>query len=130
MTFGKAMHYVTNTQDLLPPVPLAQYKKRDHSTISTAMNQTRTYLVSAVIILSELGITDQPVFGRRTWHSYDAEEDKRLLEFVSILLRLVRHGLGLRRLLEERLAIIDVNQAQSKPWSKFPTAGRRKIGNR
>lgn len=64
-------------QDLLPPVPLAQYKKRDHSTISTAMNQTRTYLVSAVIILSELGITDQPVFGRRTWHSYDAEEDKR-----------------------------------------------------
>lgn len=27
------------------------------------MNQTNTYLVSAVTFLSELGITDQPVFG-------------------------------------------------------------------
>ncbi|KAG1849344.1 hypothetical protein C8R48DRAFT_729313 [Suillus tomentosus] len=51
--------------------------KRDHPTISTATNQTRTYLVSAVIFLSKLGITGLPFFGRRTLHSHDAEEDKR-----------------------------------------------------
>lgn len=50
---------------------------------------------------------------------YDIRDPLQPLEFVSILPRLVRHGLGLRRLLEERLAIIDVNQLQLKPWSKL-----------
>ncbi|KAG1831272.1 hypothetical protein EV424DRAFT_1372572 [Suillus variegatus] len=50
-------------QDLFLPVLLAEYKKRDQSSISTAVNQTKTYLVSAVTFLSELGITDHPVFG-------------------------------------------------------------------
>jgi hypothetical protein len=50
-------------KDLLLPVLLAEYKKRDESAISTAMNQMKTYLVSAITFLSELGITDQPVFG-------------------------------------------------------------------
>jgi hypothetical protein len=52
-----------SAKDLLLPVLLAEYKKRDESAISTAMNQMKTYLVSAVTFLSEFGITDQPVFG-------------------------------------------------------------------
>jgi hypothetical protein len=52
-----------SAKDLLLPVLLAEYKKRDDSAISTAMNQMKTYLVSAVTFLSEFGITDQPVFG-------------------------------------------------------------------
>jgi hypothetical protein len=50
-------------KDLLHPVLLAEYKKRDKSAISTAMNQIKNYLVSAVTFLSKFGITDQPIFG-------------------------------------------------------------------
>ncbi|KAG1860404.1 hypothetical protein F4604DRAFT_1957815 [Suillus subluteus] len=129
-------------QDLLLPVLLAEYKKRDESTISTAMNQMKTYLVSAVTFLSEFGITDQPVFGlvvngplgaitmawkrnnriylmERNVRHYDIRDPLQALQFVSILPRLARHGLGLRRLLEKQLATIDVNQLQSKLWSKL-----------
>ncbi|KAG1855961.1 hypothetical protein F4604DRAFT_1932104 [Suillus subluteus] len=129
-------------QDLLLPVLLAEYKKRDESAISTAMNQMKTYLVSAVTFLSEFGITDQPVFGlvvngalgaitmawkrnnriyvmERNVRHYDIRDPLQALQFVSILPRLARHGLGLRRLLEKQLATIDVNQLQSKPWSKL-----------
>ncbi|KAG1814313.1 uncharacterized protein BJ212DRAFT_364751 [Suillus subaureus] len=120
-------------QDLLLPVLLAEYKKRDESAISTAMNQMKTYLVSAVTFLSEFGITDQPVFGlvvngalgaitmawkrnnriyvmERNVRHYDIRDPLQALQFVSILPRLARYGLGLRRLLEKQL--------QSKPWSK------------
>jgi len=50
-------------QDLLLPVLLSEYKKRNESTIAKAMNQVRTNLVSALRFLDALGITDQPVFG-------------------------------------------------------------------
>jgi hypothetical protein len=53
----------TSGTDILLPVLLAEYKKKDTSAISTAMNQMRMYQVSAVTFLSALGITDQPVFG-------------------------------------------------------------------
>ncbi|KAG2031345.1 hypothetical protein BDR03DRAFT_116281 [Suillus americanus] len=131
-----------SAQDLLLPVLLAEYKKRDESAISTAMNQMKTYLVSAVTFLSEFGITDQPVFGlvvngplgaitmawkkndriyvmERNIRHYDIRDPLQALQFVSFLPRLARHGLGLRRLLEKQLTIIDVNQLQSKPWSKL-----------
>ncbi|KAG1808038.1 uncharacterized protein BJ212DRAFT_1485318 [Suillus subaureus] len=130
-------------RDLLLPVLLAEYKKRDESAISTAMNQMKTYLVSAVTFLSELGITDQPVFGlvvngmlgaitmawkansqiyvmERNVRHYDIRDPLQALQFVSILPRLARYGQGLRRLLEKQLATIDVNQLGSKPWSKLP----------
>jgi hypothetical protein len=129
-------------KDLLLPVLLAEYKKRDGSAISTAMNQMKTYLVSAVTFLSKLGITDQPVFGlvvngtlgaitmgwktnnqiyimERNVRHYDIRDPLQALQFVSILPRLARHGHSLRRLLEKQLAIIDVNKLTSKPWSKF-----------
>lgn len=50
-------------QDLLLPVLLSEYKKKDQSTIKKAMNQMRTYVVSAIRFLHALGIADQPVFG-------------------------------------------------------------------
>ncbi|KAG1855963.1 hypothetical protein F4604DRAFT_1590554 [Suillus subluteus] len=133
-----------STQDLLLPVLLAEYKKRDESAISTAMNQMKTYLVSAVTFISEFGITEQPVFGlvvngalgaitmawkkndvcriyvmERNVRHYDIRDPLQALQFVSILPRLARHGLGLRRLLERQVAAIDVDQPQSKPWSKL-----------
>ncbi|KAG2031074.1 hypothetical protein BDR03DRAFT_986662 [Suillus americanus] len=114
-------------KDLLLPVLLAEYQKRDESAISTAMNQMKTYLVSAVTFLSELDITDQPVFGlvvngplgaitmawrtnsqiyvmERNVRHYDIRDPLQALQFVSILPRLARHGQGLRRLLEKQLA--------------------------
>ncbi|KAG2031347.1 hypothetical protein BDR03DRAFT_1016227 [Suillus americanus] len=131
-----------SAQDLLLPVLLAEYKKRDESAISTAMNQMKTYLVSAVTFLSEFGITDQPVFGlvvngplgaitmawkrndriyvmERNVRHYDIRDPLQALQFVSILPRLARYGLELRRLLEKQLAAIDGNQLQSRPWSKL-----------
>ncbi|KAG2115581.1 hypothetical protein BD769DRAFT_1073401 [Suillus cothurnatus] len=130
-------------KDLLLPVLLAEYKKRDESAISTAMNQMKTYLVSAITFLSELGITDKPVFGlvvngtlgaitmgwktngkiyimERNVRHYDIRDPFQALQFVSILPRLARHGHSLRRLLEKQLTIIDVNKLTSKPWSKLP----------
>jgi hypothetical protein len=50
-------------QDLLLPVLLIEYKKKNESTIGKAMNQMKTYLVSSIHFLDALGITDQPVFG-------------------------------------------------------------------
>jgi hypothetical protein len=50
-------------QDLLLPVLLSEYKKKDESTITKAMNQMRTYLISALQFLDALGIPEQPVFG-------------------------------------------------------------------
>ncbi|KAG2079289.1 hypothetical protein BDR04DRAFT_1086513 [Suillus decipiens] len=130
-------------QDLLLPVLLAEYKKKDESAISTSMNQIKTLLVSAVIFLSEVGITDQPIFGlvvngtlgavtmawmtnkqtyimERNIRHYDIRDPFQALQFVSILPRLARHGLNLRGLLEKQLANIDVKELQSKPWSKLP----------
>jgi hypothetical protein len=49
---------------------------------------------------------------------YDIRDTLQALQFVSILPRLARHDLGLRRPLEERFAMIDVKQFESKPWSK------------
>ncbi|KAG2358641.1 hypothetical protein BDR07DRAFT_1294366 [Suillus spraguei] len=105
------------------------------------MNQTKTYLVSAVTFLSEVGITDQPVFGlvvngtlgavtmawmtnrvcqiyimERNVRHYDIRDPLQALQFVSILPRLARHGIALCDLLEKQLAIIDVKELQSKPW--------------
>ncbi|KAG1723266.1 hypothetical protein EDB19DRAFT_2029127 [Suillus lakei] len=130
-------------KDLLLPVLLAEYKKRDESAISTAMNQMRIYLVSALTFLSELGITDQPVFGLvvngargaltmgwktndriyvmdRNVRHYDITDPVQALQFVSVLPRLACHGLRLRVLLDEQLASIDVNRLESKLWSKGP----------
>ncbi|KAG2129702.1 uncharacterized protein EDB93DRAFT_1234381 [Suillus bovinus] len=134
-------------QDLLLPVLLVEYKKRDESAISTAMNQTKTYLVSAVTFLSEFSITDQPVFGlvvngalgaiTMAWKTnnvlvqqiyimehnvrhYDIRDPLQALQFVSILPRLARHGLGLRHILEKQLTEIDMTRFQSKLWSKLP----------
>ncbi|KAG2354053.1 hypothetical protein BDR07DRAFT_1614508 [Suillus spraguei] len=105
------------------------------------MNQMKTYLVSAVTFLSELGITDQPIFGLvvdgtlgavtmawktnnvkfMSWNAMcDIMTSKTLSRFVSILPRLARHGLNLCGMLEKQLAIIDVKELQSKPWSKLP----------
>jgi hypothetical protein len=53
----------TRGTDILLPLLIAEYKKKDTSGISTATNQMRIYQVSAVTFLSALGITDQPVFG-------------------------------------------------------------------
>ncbi|KAG2358618.1 hypothetical protein BDR07DRAFT_1611785 [Suillus spraguei] len=129
-------------QNLLLPVLLAEYKKKDKSAISTSMNQMKTYLVSSVTFLSKLGIVDKPVFGlivngtlgavtmawmtnkqiyvmERNIRHYDIRDPLQALQFVSILPRLARHGLDLRGLLEKQLAIIDVNELQSKPWSKL-----------
>lgn len=55
--------YNRDEQDLLLPVLLTGYKKRDESMISTSMNQVKMHQVSAITFLSALGITDQPVFG-------------------------------------------------------------------
>jgi hypothetical protein len=55
----------------------------------------------------------------RNVRHYDIRDPFQALQFVSILPRLARHGLDLRRLLEKQLAILDVNQLQSKPWSKL-----------
>ncbi|KAG2072970.1 hypothetical protein BDR04DRAFT_1152855 [Suillus decipiens] len=130
-------------QNLLLPVLLAEYKKKDESAISTSMNQMKTYLVSAVTFLSKLGIVDKPVFGlivngtlgavtmawkknnqiyimERNTRYYDIRDPLQALQFVSILPRLARHGLDLCDLLEKQLAIIDVKELQSKPWSKLP----------
>jgi hypothetical protein len=52
----------TRGTDILLPLLIAEYKK-DTSGISAAMNQMRVYQVSAVTFLSELGITDQSVYG-------------------------------------------------------------------
>ncbi|KAG2358626.1 hypothetical protein BDR07DRAFT_263557 [Suillus spraguei] len=129
-------------QNLLLPVLLAEYKKKDESAISTSMNQMKTYLVSAVTFLSKLGIVDKPVFGlivngtlgavtmawmrnkqiyvmERNIRYYDIRDPFQALQFVSILPRLARHGLDLCRLLEKQLAIIDVKELQSRPWSKL-----------
>ncbi|KAG2358622.1 hypothetical protein BDR07DRAFT_1611788 [Suillus spraguei] len=129
-------------QNLLLPVLLAEYKKKDESAISTSMNQMKTYLVSAVTFLSKLGIIDKPVFGlivngtlgavtmawmtnkqiyvmERNIRYYDIRDPLQALQFVSILPRLARHGLDLRGLLRKQLAIIDVTELQSKPWSKL-----------
>ncbi|KAG1836825.1 hypothetical protein DFJ58DRAFT_817505 [Suillus subalutaceus] len=104
--------------------------------------QMKSYLVSAVTFLSKFGIIDQPVFGlvvngalgaitmawkrnnqiyvmERNVRHYDIRDPLQALQFVSILPRLARHGLELRRLLEKQLATIDVSQLQSKPWSKL-----------
>ncbi|KAG2358483.1 hypothetical protein BDR07DRAFT_1362015 [Suillus spraguei] len=129
-------------QNLLLPVLLAEYKKKDKSAISTSMNQMKTYLVSSVTFLSKLGIVDKPVFGlivngtlgavtmawmtnkqiyvmERNIRHYDIRDPLQALQFVSILPRLARHGLDLCRLLEKQLEIIDVKELQSKPWSKL-----------
>ncbi|KAG2361293.1 hypothetical protein BDR07DRAFT_1359144 [Suillus spraguei] len=129
-------------QNLLLPVLLAEYKKKDESAISTSMNQMKTYLVSAVTFLSKLGIVDKPVFGlivngtlgavtmawmtnkqiyvmERNIRHYDIRDPLQALQYVSILPRLARHGLDLRGLLEKQLAIIDVKELQSKLWSKL-----------
>ncbi|KAG2070359.1 hypothetical protein BDR04DRAFT_1118400 [Suillus decipiens] len=131
----------SNQQDLLLPVLLAKYKK-DESAIFTAMNQMRTYLVSAVTFLSEFGLTDKPIFGlvvdgtlgaitmawktnnqiyimERNVRYYDIRDPLQALQFVLILLRLTRYGLSLRRALDQQLAIIDAGELQSKPWSKL-----------
>jgi len=50
-------------KDLLLPVLVSEYKKRDELTIATAMNQMRTYLVSSLRFLAALGLTEEPVFG-------------------------------------------------------------------
>lgn len=49
---------------------------------------------------------------------YDIIDPLQALQLVSFLLRLARHDLGLRRSLEERLAVIDVKQFESKPWQE------------
>jgi len=50
-------------KDLLLPVLVSEYKKRDELTIAKAMNQMRTYLVSSLRFLAALGLTEEPVFG-------------------------------------------------------------------
>ncbi|KAG1717688.1 hypothetical protein EDB19DRAFT_1652709, partial [Suillus lakei] len=107
---------------------------------------------SALTFLSELGITDQPVFGLvvngargaltmgwkangriyvmdRNVRHYDITNPLQALQFASVLPRLACHGLRLRSLLNKQLAIIDVNQLQSEPWSKFSQHEDGKIGS-
>ncbi|KAG1890603.1 uncharacterized protein F5891DRAFT_964625, partial [Suillus fuscotomentosus] len=83
------------------------------------------YLLSAVTFLSELGITDQPVFGliaddalgaitmvwktnnqiyvmERDVQHYDIRDPLQALQFMSILPRLARHDLGLCHLSEKQ----------------------------
>ena len=50
-------------KDLLLPVLVSEYKKKDELTIAQAMNQMRTYLVSSLRFLAALGLTEEPVFG-------------------------------------------------------------------
>lgn len=48
---------------LLLPILLSEYKKKDESTITKAMNQMKAYLVSSLHFLAALDVTQQPVFG-------------------------------------------------------------------
>jgi hypothetical protein len=50
----------------------------------------------------------------RNVRHYDIKDPLQALQFVSILLRLARHGMSLRGLFEGQPAISDV-----KPWSKL-----------
>lgn len=52
-----------SAHDLLLPVLLCEYKKKDQSTVTKAMNKMKSYLVSALRFLAALEITEQPVFG-------------------------------------------------------------------
>ncbi|KAG2756650.1 hypothetical protein P692DRAFT_20868302 [Suillus brevipes Sb2] len=137
-----------STDELLLPVLVAEHKKMGASGISTAMNEMRIYQVSAVTFLSTLGITGQPVFGlvvngtlgaiTMAWKTrnqiyvmehnvrhYDIRDPLQALQFVSILLRLARHGVSLRGLLEGQPAISDV-----KPWSKLYQRQEDKIATK
>ncbi|OJA16885.1 hypothetical protein AZE42_08501 [Rhizopogon vesiculosus] len=128
-------------QDLLLPVLLAEYKKKDQSTIAKAMNQMRTYLVSALRFLAALDITEQPVFGlvvngrlgavavawqknekiyimERNVRHYDISDPLQAFQFVSVLLRLARHGLALRARLEQTKDTVYKRFLESG-WSKL-----------
>ncbi|OAX38629.1 hypothetical protein K503DRAFT_717925 [Rhizopogon vinicolor AM-OR11-026] len=128
-------------QDLLLPVLLAEYKKKDQSTIAKAMNQMRTYLVSALRFLAALDITEQPVFGlvvngrlgavamawqknekiyimERNVRHYDISDPLQAFQFVSVLLRLARHGLVLRDRLEQMEDAVYKRFLESG-WSKL-----------
>ncbi|KAG2361898.1 hypothetical protein BDR07DRAFT_1461189 [Suillus spraguei] len=107
-------------KDLLLPVLLAKYKKRDESAISTSMNQMKTYLVSAVTFLSELGITDQPIFGLVVDGTLGAVTMAwKTNNQIYVMERNVRHY-DIKDPFQKQLAIIDVKELQSKPWSKLP----------
>ncbi|KAG0703486.1 hypothetical protein DFH29DRAFT_441140 [Suillus ampliporus] len=131
-------------KDLLLPVLLSEYKKRDGSAISKAANQMRTYLVSAITFLSALGVTDEPVFGlvvngtrgavtmawmkgekiyimERNVRYYDITDPLQALQFVWVLLRLARHGQRLRGLFEQKQNALhmSISLKTLKPWSKL-----------
>ncbi|KAG0696443.1 hypothetical protein DFH29DRAFT_879354 [Suillus ampliporus] len=137
-------------QDLLLPVLLSEYKRNDKSTISKATNQMRTYLVSAITFLSALGITNTPVFGlvvngtrgavtmawkeeekiyimERNVRHYDITDPLQALQFVSVLLRLARHGQKLRCLFEGKLHM-NISSKSLKPWSKFAQGDSKEDG--
>ncbi|OJA11657.1 hypothetical protein AZE42_08379 [Rhizopogon vesiculosus] len=128
-------------QDLLLPVLLSEYKKKDESTIAKAMNQMRTYLVSALHFLDALSITEQPIFGlvvngrlgavtmawkknekiyvmERNVRHYDITDPLQAFQFVSVLLRLARYGLKLRARLEQKNTAYYESLAKSR-WSKL-----------
>ncbi|KAG2354131.1 hypothetical protein BDR07DRAFT_1430708 [Suillus spraguei] len=90
------------------------------------MNQMKTQPVFGLIVNGTLGavtmawMTNKQIYVmERNIRHYDIRDPLQALQFVSILPRLARHGLDLRGLLEKQLVIIDVNELQSKPWSKL-----------
>ncbi|OJA12707.1 hypothetical protein AZE42_02878 [Rhizopogon vesiculosus] len=130
--------------DLLLPGLLSEYKKKDKSTIAKAMNQMRTYLVSAIRFLDALGITEQPVFGlvvngrlgaitmawqknekiyimERNVRHYDITDPLQAFQFVSVLLRLARYGLVLRACFDEKKDALcnSLRNRTYTPWSKL-----------
>jgi hypothetical protein len=147
-------------RDLLLPVLLSQYKKKD-DTIEKSMNRMRISLVSALRFLAALSITEQPVFGlvvngrlgavimawqkseactlsvhtvsessqgiqkiyimERNIRHYDISDPLQAFQFVSVLLRLTRHGLKLRAAFDEKKDALFESLRVSKytSWSKL-----------
>ncbi|KAG0703493.1 hypothetical protein DFH29DRAFT_803492, partial [Suillus ampliporus] len=111
------------------------------------------YLVSAIMFLSALGITDTPVFGLivsgtrgaitiawkkeegiyimdRNVRHYDITDPLQALQLVSILLRLARHGQRLRHLFEDKQCVphTSISSKKLKPWSKLAQLGDSEEG--
>ncbi|KAF9236662.1 hypothetical protein BU15DRAFT_49781 [Melanogaster broomeanus] len=112
-------------QDLLLPLLVAEYKRKDDANVFKAMNQCRVYLVSALSFLKALGVDDQPVFGlvvsgargalvmawqddekyfimERNVRHYDITDTMNAFQFATVLVRLAKHAQTLREIFETK----------------------------
>ncbi|KAH7905544.1 hypothetical protein BJ138DRAFT_1228738 [Hygrophoropsis aurantiaca] len=139
-------------KDLLLPVLVAEYKKQDERTLSQALNQCRTYCVSSLKFLATLEITDQPVFGlvvngtvgtilmswqkgekiyimERNVRSYNICDPLQAFHFVTVILRLRRHGKELQTLFKKKKAnlLTKLQNESLTCWSKWAQIEEEKI---